>query len=70
MARTGNVELFEIMRTGDPYNRTGWDVREYEKSFDDDICIFRGDLSPIQGRDNAIRKLRKMYPGCKIRVQR
>jgi hypothetical protein len=63
-------KLFEILRCGDPYNRTGWDVREYEKSFDDIICIYRGDLSPIQGRDQTLRTLRQMYPGCKIRVTR
>ena len=62
------IRLFEIQTTGDPYNRTGWDVREYQNSFDEDTCIFRGDLSPIQGRDNAIRQLRRQYPGCKIRV--
>lgn len=61
-------KLFEISRTGDPFNKTGWDVREYEKSFDDSTCIFRGDLSPIQGRDNAKAALRRMYPGCKVRV--
>lgn len=62
--------LFEVLRCGDPYNRTGWDVREYQQSFDESICTYRGDLSPTQGRDNTIRKLRRMYPGCKIRVQR
>jgi hypothetical protein len=62
--------LFEILPTGDPYNRTGWDVREYVNSFDETTCTYRGDLSPIQGRDNAIRKLRRMYPGCKIRISR
>lgn len=62
--------LFEILRCGDPYNRTGWDVHEYAKSFDEDTCVYRGDLSPIQGRDRAIRILRRMYPGCKIRVRR
>jgi len=64
------MPLFEITRTGDPYNRTGWDVREYKNSFDEDTCIFRGDLGPIQGRDRTIRTLRRMYPGCKIRVER
>lgn len=62
--------LFEIKPTGDPYNRTGWDVHEYEKSFDERFCVFRGDLSPMQGRDNTIRYLRRHYPGCKVRVQR
>jgi len=62
--------MFEIVRCGDPYNKTGWDIREYADSFDEDTCTFRGDISPIQGRDNAIRYLRKHYPGCKIKVQR
>lgn len=62
--------LFEIKHTGDPFNRHGWDIHEYAQSFNDDTCIFRGDLSPVQGRDNAIRLLRRMYLGCKIRVER
>ena len=57
---------FEIMRTGDPYNKTGWDIHEIEEN---NSIIFRGDLSPIQGRDNAIWRLRRFYPGCKITVQ-
>lgn len=61
--------LFEILLTGDPYNKTGWDVREYEKSYDDGVCVFRGDLSPIQGRDNAVRTLKRLYPGCEVRVE-
>ncbi len=64
------MHLFEIHRCGDPFNRTGWEVREYETSFDDRFCTYRGDLSPIQGRDNAIQLLRRLYPGCKIRVER
>lgn len=43
-------------------------LREYKNSFDEKICVYRGDISPIQGRDRAIAYLRKMYPGCKIRV--
>ena len=62
--------LFLVKRTGDPFNRHGWDVCEFEKSFDDGTCIFRGDLSPVQGRDNAVRLLRRMYPGCVVRVER
>lgn len=62
--------LFEILRTGDPYNKTGWDVHEYEKSYDDNTCVFRGDLSPIQGRGNAVRTLKRLYPGCKVRVEK
>ncbi len=62
--------LFEIGQCGDPFNRTGWDVREFENDLDEDVCIFRGDLSPIQGRDRCVRYLRRNYPGCKIRVSR
>ncbi len=62
------MKLFEIFPTGDPYNKTGWDIREYDKSFDETICIFRGDLSPSQGCDRTVRMLRNMYRGCKIRV--
>ncbi len=61
-------KLFEILPTGDPYNRTGWDVREYDKSFDETTCIFRGDISPVQGRENTKALLRRLHPGCKIRV--
>jgi hypothetical protein len=64
------IKLFEIVRCGDPYNRTGWDVREYKESFDEPTCIYRGDISPIQGRERTIRYLRRTYPGCKIRVER
>jgi hypothetical protein len=63
------MTLFEIKQTGDPYNKTGWDILEYRENFNEPTCIFRGDLSPYQGRDRTIRKLRRMYPGCKIRVR-
>lgn len=65
-----NQKLFTIEPTGDPFNRTGWDIKECEHSLDDQIVIFRGDLSPIQGRDRTVRTLRRLYPGCKIRVER
>lgn len=61
--------LFEIKPCGDPYNRHGWEVMEYQDSFDEDTCVYRGDLSPMQGRDRTIRYLRRVYPGCKIRVR-
>ncbi len=64
------MRLFEIERCGDPYNRHGWDVREFQSSYDEPTCVYRGDLSPIQGRDRTIRTLRRMYPGCKVRVVR
>ena len=64
------MQLFEIVPTGDPYNRFGWDIREYKDSYDEPTCVFRGDLSPHQGRDATVRMLRRLYPGCKVRVQR
>lgn len=60
--------LFEILPCGDPYNPTGWDIREYKASYDEQTCIFRGDLSPSQGRDATEIMLRRLYPGCTIRV--
>lgn len=63
-------QLFEIQRCGDPFNKTGWEVREYKDSFDERFPVYRGDLSPTQGRDNTVRLLRRLYPGCKIRVTR
>jgi hypothetical protein len=63
-----NGRLFEIIPTGDPYNKSGWDVREYAGSFDEPTCTFRGDLSPVQGKGNAVTTLRRLYPGCVVRV--
>lgn len=60
--------LFEIYPTGDPYNRTGWDIREHEGKYNSGRCFHRGDLSPSQGRGRTIAMLRRMYPGCKVRV--
>jgi hypothetical protein len=62
--------LFEILPCGDPYNRYGWEIREYRDSFDEEFPIYRGDLSPIKGRDRTIQMLRALYPGCKIRTFR
>jgi len=64
------MKLFSINRCGDSFNKYGWDVKEYEKSYEDRFCIFRGDLSPIQGRDRAIRYLKRAYPGCKVKVEK
>lgn len=61
--------LFELVPCGDPYNRRGWDVREYAESYDEPTCTFRGDLSPIQGLRNAKATLRRLYPDCQIRVE-
>lgn len=59
--------MFEIRPTGDPYDKRGWDVYEYKVSFDEPTCIFRGDLSPFYDRE-TVNLLRRLYPGCKIRV--
>lgn len=64
------MRLFIVKRCGDPYNRHGYDVQECEKSFDDRFVVFRGDISPMHGRDRTIRYLRRNYPGCKIRVEK
>lgn len=62
------MKLFELVRTGDPYNKHGYDVREYENSYKDGYCVFRGDLSSIQGRERTKTLLRRLYPECRIRV--
>lgn len=51
--------LFEIYPTDN-----GWNVRERQE---DGSWVFRGDVSPIQGRDRAIAILRRNYPHCVIR---
>ncbi|MHA2279718.1 MAG: hypothetical protein ACXAC5_02325 [Promethearchaeota archaeon] len=43
---------------------------EYEHSFDDGVCTYRGDISSLYARDPLIRYLRQTYPGCTIRVER
>lgn len=53
---------FEIYPCGDPYNKYGWNVREVT----DKGCFYRGDISPMQGKNNTIRYLRRNYPKCKI----
>lgn len=62
--------LFKIVRNGDWGSPNTWNVQEYKESFDEPTCTFRGDLSPVHGRDRTIRMLRRMYPGCKIKVER
>jgi hypothetical protein len=64
------MKLFTVTPCGDPYNRAGWDVHEYANSFDEPTCVFRGDLSPIQGKARTIQTLRRLYPGCRIRVEK
>jgi hypothetical protein len=63
-------KLFEIAPCGDPFNKTGWDIMEYETSYSDQYRVFRGDLSPHQGREKTVAMLRRLYPGCKVRVTR
>lgn len=58
---------FEIYPTGDPHNRTGWDVSEKDVG---GHWFFRGDLSPIQGRDRAKARLRMLYPTATIGVRK
>ena len=65
-----HVRLFELVPNGDPYTRHAFDVREYVTNYRERFPTFRGDLSPLRGRRNAIVKLRHMYPGCRIRLSR
>ena len=58
--------LFVVKMCGDPFSST-WDCHEYENSFNDDTCVFRGDLSGLYHRDRLIATLRQLYPSCKIR---
>jgi hypothetical protein len=60
------MRLFEVMQCGDPYSRAA-EVREYATSFDDTSCIYRGDLSGLAGVRETERRLRRTYPGCKVR---
>jgi hypothetical protein len=55
------------MECGDPYSKA-WDCREYSKSFDEDTCTYRGDISGRWGKAGLTAYLRRTYPGCKIRV--
>ena len=68
--KTTRRKLFEITPCSDPYMRTGWDIMEYEKSFDEETCIYRWDINPTYGRDKTTALLRSLYPGCKVRVTR
>lgn len=60
--------LFEIVPCGEPCTLNGWDIREYEHSYSDQTCIFRGDLSPVRGRERSKRIPRSLYPGYRVRV--
>ena len=63
-----NKRLFSIQQCGDPYS-SHWEASEYEHSFDDRFAIYRGDL-PHLSRDRLTAHLRRLYPGCCIRVER
>jgi hypothetical protein len=55
---------FEAYPNGDPFSpKNCYDIRE----IDGEHCWFRGDLSPICGKDNVRFKLDNIYPGCKVR---
>ena len=58
-------KLFGIKPNGDPFSKA-WEACEYEVSFEDDTCIFRGDF-PDLSKTQLIAYLRRHYPGCKIR---
>ncbi len=67
---TTSVRLFELTPCGDPHTR-GWDVREYQDSFDEPTCTYRGDLSPLTCSAAMARVfLKRHYPGCRVRVSR
>lgn len=63
------MHRFILRPNGDPFSRNAWDVLECER-FGDRTMTFRGDLSPTIGLRNTVARLRKLYPGCRIRVQR
>ena len=60
------ARLFEITSGGDPYSRAA-DIREYKESFDEDTCIYCGDLSGRWTKRRAEQELRRMFPCCIIR---
>lgn len=64
------ARLFEVTPCGDPFNRRGYDVREYCDSYDEPTCTYRGDLSPSRGLRRTVEMLRRLYPGCRVRVSR
>lgn len=67
---TGKVRRFILKEYGDPFARNTWEIIEWEKS---ELCrsrIYRGDLGPIRGLRRAVYLLRRLYPGCKFRVER
>ena len=60
------MKLFEIYECGDPYSSV-WDCCEYEKSFDDRFCIYRGDISGLYDKEELIHYLKRQYTGCQIK---
>lgn len=54
---------FEIFPNGDPHGK-GWMVREKVGT----SWFYRGDLSPMVGKQRAIAHLKRRYPGCQVKV--
>lgn len=63
------VRLFVITPCGDPHSRLA-DLHEYENSFTERTCTYRGDLSGMWGPQTLARELRRMYPGCKVKFSK
>ena len=45
-----------------------WDVWQYSETWTDPV--FRQDLSPEKGCEWTMMKLYRLYPGCRVRVNR
>lgn len=65
--RDENAKRFEIYPNGDMCSRA-WDATEFEK-FGDRFGIYRGDLSGMYRKRELVVTLRRLYPGCRIRVR-
>lgn len=64
---TERVRKFLVRENGDPFTRHAWDVVEV----DGPHLWFRGDLSgTTRGLGRTVAMLRRLYPGCRIRVER
>lgn len=63
------MKLFEIYENGDPFSKS-WDVSEYQASFQDKTCIYRGDISGVFRKMTLVRYLKRTYPDCKIKVRK
>jgi hypothetical protein len=62
-----DVRSFEVYPCGDPYSRHSYVIRE---NGSDGSCWYRGDLSPVWGLRRTKARLRRLYPGCRIKVVR